>query len=167
MILLRLAPVLAAGAGLFALGACQMSGSNAMAGSACVLDSETIAIAAPRQVETRGVTACKGGNRVKLAGIVAPATGEPHGALATAVLAGLADGEVVTCQNKGSSGGMSLVSCQVRGRDLGREFVERGGALACSDADPTYRDAEKQAQSARRGLWALNWLPAAGSCRKS
>ena len=122
-----------------------------LTGPAAVIDGETLRVA---------------GARLRLAGIDAP---EPEqqcrragraldcGRIAAAQLADITAGATVVCRPSGPvRAGARLATCNADGYDLSYGMVYAGWAFA--DGSP-YRAAESEARSARRGIWAYDFVP--------
>ncbi len=78
------------------------------------------------------------------------------GAESRAVLAALVADQPVTCTIMDTDKyGRGLARCTIDGRDIGREMVSRGQAIAYGD----HVAAEEGARAARRGLWAGEFEP--------
>jgi endonuclease YncB( thermonuclease family) len=119
-------------------------------GRARVVDGDSIEIA---------------GHRIRLFGIDAPelhqacrtAAGAAYdcGAAARRALEGLIGGRAVTCTPVGQSHDRAVALCRANGRDLSEEQVRAGHALELRGfSRGRYSAAEREAQQARRGLWA-------------
>lgn len=101
-----------------------------------------------------------GGEEVRLVGIDAPegrqsctrnAVSWPCGEESRRTLARLVGGKPVSCRtNERDQHGRLLAVCSVDGRDLNREMVASGMALAYGN----YEREEASARSAKRGLWS-------------
>lgn len=112
-----------------------------------VLDGDTVALAS--------------GEKVRVIGINAPETHEPLGEDATRALAALVMNQplqIVTGPEKRDRYGRTLAYLDVAGRDAGLVLVRQG--LAAAVAFPPnstrlnqYLAVEREARSARRGLW--------------
>jgi len=108
-----------------------------------------------------GETLGLGDRIIRLSGIAAPARGEACGAegarrdcgaAAAAVLAGLVQGQNVTCRIEGYDAfRRGLGRCIAGGRDVNAAMVETGFALASVSV---LRPMEIAARDARHGLWA-------------
>ncbi|MCG8691124.1 MAG: thermonuclease family protein [Minwuiales bacterium] len=122
-----------------------------LTGPATVIDGETLQVA---------------GARLRLAGIDAP---EPEqrcrragraldcGQIAASQLADITAGATVVCRPAGPvRAGARLATCNSDGYDLSYGMVYAGWAFA--DGSP-YRSAESEARSARRGIWAYDFVP--------
>lgn len=76
------------------------------------------------------------------------------GELAREALTGLTRGAVTRCERRGTIPDFGLIAvCSANGRDLGRELVLGGWALAEARFEG-YRTEEAAARAALRGLWA-------------
>lgn len=137
---MKFGPVLPILAALVSLGAC--ASLDDPAGSAGVLygrqkgymDGDTLTIA---------------GARVRLHGIAAPERDAPGGAAATAYLAELVRGQVVTCALTGDeTHGRAVGTCSAGGKDLQAELVKAGLARACPRYTPRYLPLEPPAAQA-------------------
>jgi len=115
-----------------------------------------------------GETLGLGDRIIRLSGIAAPSRGEACGAdaarrdcgaAAAAVLAGLVQGQNITCRVEGHDAfSRGLGRCIAGGRDVNAAMVEAGFALASVSV---LRPLEVAARDARQGLWAdLGQLPA-------
>jgi endonuclease YncB( thermonuclease family) len=105
------------------------------------------------------------GRRIRLFGIDAPelhqecttADGRAYdcGAAARRALADLIAAAAVACTPTGTSHDRAVALCRASGRDLSEEQVRAGHALELRNfSRGRYRAAEREAQAARRGLWA-------------
>lgn len=94
--------------------------------------------------------------KVKLAGILAPETSQPHGRESREALAGLVFGRVVEVVDEGrEAAGTWSGRLFVDGSDVNRQMVATGNAWCDSAAnDPALTAAQAQAQVQRLGLWA-------------
>jgi endonuclease YncB( thermonuclease family) len=103
------------------------------------------------------------GVELRLEGLDAPelrqtcvaATGEVAcGRMARDTLAALLDDGAVTCRvGKRDRYGRGLAQCSAGGRDVNRELVRSGAAIASGD----YEAEEREARSQRRGVWATRF----------
>jgi endonuclease YncB( thermonuclease family) len=109
-----------------------------------------------------GETLALGDRIVRLAGMAAPARGEPCrgadgaafdcGAAATAALTRLVAGRAVSCRVVGRDGfGRGIGQCEAHGVDLAASLVGEGFAVATGGA---LRPREREARAGGRGLWA-------------
>ena len=105
------------------------------------------------------------GHRVRLFGIDAPESmqdcrdkrGRTYacGREARDALADTIGRQSVSCQPVGESYGRDVSMCTAGGRDLSEAMVRSGHALELRQySRGRYSDAEREARSARRGLWA-------------
>jgi endonuclease YncB( thermonuclease family) len=150
--MLRLIDWLVAAAllGGLVLGAVLIGGPERLAGRARVVDGDTIAL---------------DGRRIRLAGIDAPELdqtcgsperGYPCGEVARDALRRLVEAGELACRVSGRDRyGRDVAACEVGGADIGRTLVQRGLALAYG----RYLGEEREARSARRGLWADSFVP--------
>lgn len=88
-----------------------------IAGPATAIDGDTLSI---------------GRSAIRLAGIDAEEFYEPNGPRATAALAQLIAGRIVTCRPSGTSYHRTVAQCFVEGQDLGAALVAAGAALDCA-----------------------------------
>jgi endonuclease YncB( thermonuclease family) len=126
-------------------------------GTARVLDGGTLDIA---------------GERVRLLGMDAPEGKQlcqrggrewPCGEIAAAALAGLVAGQAVQCDVKGQDRySRALAVCRAGSKDIGRELVRRGLAVAYYPKrgvrGPSYDAEEADAEAAQRGLWGGSFI---------
>ena len=120
-----------------------------VAGTASVIDGDTIEVH---------------GQRIRLHGIDAPESrqlcrldGKPWqcGKDAANALADKIARRPVTCEDLGRDRYKRIIArCTVAGEDLGQWMVQLGLALACRRYSLDYVDEEVDAQAARRGIWA-------------
>lgn len=76
------------------------------------------------------------------------------GRMAREALAAMLDNGAVTCRvGKRDRYGRGLAQCSVAGRDINRELVRSGAAIAYGDYEPEEREARNQ----RRGVWATRF----------
>ncbi len=133
-------------------GGCRALATPALAdvaGVASVIDGDTLEIH---------------GQRIRLHGIDAPESrqlcrldGKPWqcGKDATNALAEKIARRPVTCEDLGRDRYKRIIGrCTVAGEDLGEWMVSEGLALAYRRYSRDYVDEEAEAQAARRGLWA-------------
>ena len=124
-----------------------------IAGTAKVVDGDTIKIR---------------GERIRLHGIDAPESrqicrldSKPWrcGEDATNALAGMIASRAVACQELDRDRyGRIVAKCAVAGEDLGEWLVLNGWAVAYVYFSYDYTRAEKRAKSARRGIWASEFV---------
>ena len=123
---------------------------EAFSGRARVVDGDSLELA---------------GHRVRLFGIDAPersqdcrdASGRNYacGREAQNALGAAIAGQNVTCTPVGESYSRDVAMCQAGGRDLSETMIRNGHALELRQhSRGRYSTAEREAQSARRGLWA-------------
>ncbi len=120
-----------------------------VAGTASVIDGDTIEVH---------------GQRIRLHGIDAPESrqlcrldGKPWqcGKDAANVLADKIERRLVTCEDLGRDRYARIIArCTIAGEDLGEWLVLQGLALAYRRYSLDYVDQEADAQAARRGIWA-------------
>lgn len=114
-----------------------------------------------------GDTLRVGATTVRLMGLDAPERGQTCrradgtvfdcGAAATDILAGLVHERHVTCRVHGADRyGRSLGVCKAGRRELNRELVAAGYAIARTELPPL-QVLEAEARAARRGLWATTF----------
>ena len=126
------------------------AGAETLSGKARVVDGDTLAIA---------------GERVRLRGIDAPETRQTCsrdgrrwtcGKAATKAMRRLVGRDPVRCEVRDRDRyGRAIATCFVRGRrDLQRELVRQGLALAYRRYSTHYVRDEDAARAARRGLWS-------------
>ncbi len=140
----------------------------------CVGEWHSRPIFAPRQIG--GVIAGRprvvdgdslevAGHRVRLFGIDAPESAQdcrdargrsyPCGQDARDALSDAIGRQSVSCKPVGESYGRDVSMCTAGGRDLSEAMVRAGHALELQQySRGRYADAEREARSARRGLWA-------------
>lgn len=105
-----------------------------------------------------------GNATVRLAGIEAPESqqscGPPNrrsrcGAAARAALARLVDGRAVTCTTSGTDAtGRPLAFCKRGNLDINAELVRQGHVFAETGLFASYASHEREARSAKAGVWA-------------
>lgn len=125
-----------------------------LTGPATVIDGETLQVA---------------GVRVRLAGIDAPEPAQRCrragrelncGQIAAAQLADITAGATVVCRPPPQqAAAIRLAKCEAGGYDLSFGMVYAGWALADPAAVSPYRTVEREARSARRGIWAYDFVP--------
>ncbi len=124
-----------------------------MAGTASVVDGDTLEIH---------------GQRIRLHGIDAPESRQlcrlddkpwPCGKDAANALADKIARRPVTCEDLGRDRYERIIGrCTVAGEDIGRWMVSQGLALAYRRYSLDYVDEEADAQAARRGIWASEFV---------
>ena len=136
-----------------------------VSGPACVTDGDTLVVNGKRQR-----TRCVGGTRVRLFGIDAPelkqrckhANGRDFlcGRAAASFLLEHVRGSTVECRgNSEDRYGRLIAVCFVGGKDLNAMMVAEGWALAYRDYSEKYVPQENVAREARRGIWAMRFVP--------
>ncbi len=118
------------------------------AGPATVIDGNTLEVA---------------GARLRLHGIDAPDLDQPCrlrgrtqscGVIARAALMDLTAGAELDCEMRGrDAAGRAHATCTADGYDVAEGMVYTGWALALDAAPARYHTVERQAETARRGLW--------------
>jgi len=106
---------------------------------------------------TDGDTIEAGGRDIRLQGIDAPESAQPHGSEARAALAGLVDNQRVRLEIQGTDRYDRLIAViHSEGRNVNRWMVKRGHAWEYDQysEDPALGRLERQARQADRGLWA-------------
>ena len=127
--------------------------ADGITGKARVIDGDTIDI---------------NGRRILFHGIDAPELGQtclgyrgefPCGEHARRMLAREADGQEVTCRERGQDrDGRILAVCHLDGLDLGAHMVRLGWALAYLEYSLDYVDSEKWAKGLITGLWRTRFV---------
>lgn len=93
--------------------------------------------------------------RVRLHGIDAPEHDQAGGTEAATVLGALVMGRELLCEPRGTSRKRVVARCMVEGRDVGESMARAGYALDWPRySNGRYAPAERQAETARAGLWA-------------
>lgn len=146
--LLAAAVMVSAGAAL-AVPAVSPAGAETVTGEARVIDGDTLQVA---------------GRRIRLHGIDAPETRQTCtrsgrrwacGKAATRAMRRLVGRNPVRCEVRDRDRyGRAVAACFAAGRDLQRELVRQGLALAYRRYSTRHVPDEDAARSARRGLWA-------------
>ncbi len=157
---------------LLALFAAFASGTPARAdiiGQACVIKGDTLMINGKRSFGK-----CRGGTLVRLFGVIAPDVDQtcdtPDGrkwqcgrAAAAMVLETVRDKPLICKGDTKNPQGELLAICQLNGAELNSELVRAGWVLAYPRHTVRYLLEEKEASSAKRGLWqaisgtSLDW----------
>ena len=112
-----------------------------------------------------------GRQRYRLYGIDAPGSDEACtdmagrrfacGSDAKAALAALIDGQKVSCEERDRDRDKSIIAiCYAGGYDLGGELVRQGHARAFTRHSRQYLSQEREARTAKRGMWAEGPSPA-------
>lgn len=145
---------------LFSLLALVPSSAQAdVEGLACVTDGNTMSIGGHRTSSR-----CQGGVAIRLFGIDAPDLAQTCqaanntewqcGRAAAGNLLELVKGQSVLCTgNSRDSAGRLVTLCQIGDRDIGREMVRRGWAMALGRESTMYELDEGDAHAATLGLW--------------
>ncbi len=139
-----------------------------LTGTACVIDGDSIVVGGKRNKSGW----CRGGVEVRISGIDAPewdqvcqdGKGEdwPCGRAAKEAVQGMTAGKTVTCQVITRDKYKRAVSvCLAAGKDVGRELVARGLALAYRRYSKRYVEVEAAAKAEKRGIWAGAFMPPA------
>ncbi len=136
-----------------------------VSGPACVTDGDTLVVNGKRQRMR-----CVGGTRVRLFGIDAPELKQKCkapggrdflcGRAAASCRLRHVSGRTVEC--KGTSVdryGRLIAICFVDGKDLNALMVGEGWALAYRDHSKKYVPQENVARKARKGIWAMQFVP--------
>ena len=134
-------------------------------GPACVTDGDTLVVNSKRQR-----TPCVGGTRVRLFGIDAPELKQkckaPGGgdflcgrAAAAFLLEPVRDRTVECRGNSEDRYGRLIATCFIDGENLNAMMVGEGWALAYRDYSNKYVPQENVAREARRGIWAMEFVP--------
>ena len=108
---------------------------------------------------------CRGGVEVRISGIDAPKWNQTRtdaagkewacGKAAKQAMARLVEGKIVVCQERArDSYKRSIAVCLAGGRDLGRELVASGLAVAYRRYSKRYVGEEDAARTAGLGMWA-------------
>jgi endonuclease YncB( thermonuclease family) len=136
------------------IGAPASSAQNQIIGKARTIDGDTIDVAGVR-VRLWGVDApeskqfCEAGNRRYACGTDA-----------TSALARLIGDQTLTCRERGRDRWQRVIAvCLAGGKDLGKEMVRIGWALAFIRYSSDYVTEEREAQRDRLGLWAGSFVP--------
>ncbi len=134
-------------------------------GPACVTDGDTLVVNSKRQR-----TRCVGGTHVRLFGIDAPelkqrckhASGRDFlcGRAAASFLLEHVRGSTVECKgNFVDRYGRLIATCFIDGKNLNSMIVSAGWALAYRDHSKKYVPQENVARKARKGIWAMRFVP--------
>ena len=105
-----------------------------------------------------------GSQAVRLSGIEAPAVGQVCAASkscaanAKAALQKLVGGKKITCEISGRQSAsegepVAIATCQVNGADIAGQLVRGGHVFAASGLFSSYASAEREARSAKTGIW--------------
>ncbi len=93
----------------------------------------------------------------RLWGVDAPELDQPWGVTAKSALISLIHRKRVKVEQRGTSYNRPVVRVVVRDKDVGLELLKMGLAWYCPEFAPDredYREAEKEARAAGRGLWS-------------
>ena len=103
-----------------------------------------------------GDTLTLDGSKIRIWGIDAPELKQKCGVVARDALQALVQGRVVTCVQKDRDRYQRVVaSCAVGGADLGEAMVRSGNTLDYRRySKGRYRQAERDAETRRAGIWA-------------
>ena len=122
--------------------------ADTIAGDAIVIDGRTLNVS---------------GQMIRLWGIDSPdldqtcTWGEktiPCGRLAQGALKDLIIGAAIRCERRQQlEASLSLAICFADSYDIGANLVHTGWALAIDPTNPVYRETERKARAAKRGLW--------------
>ncbi len=134
-------------------------------GPACVTDGDTLVVNGKHQR-----TRCVGGTRVRLFGIDAPefrqkcrhpsGVNSLCGRNAASFLLRHVSGRAVECRgNSKDKYGRLIATCFIGGKDLNAMMVGEGWALAYRDYSDKYVTQENTARKARKGIWAMRFVP--------
>lgn len=139
----------------------------AISGWACVVDGDGLSIGGKLTKKKR----CEGGIEVRLYGVDAfewdqtcqDEAGKDWrcGYKAKGAMIGLVRKKVTTCQHTGIFDRYKrpVVTCFAGGKDLGRELVAKGLAIAYRRYSDRYAGEEETAQAERRGAHAGTFIP--------
>ena len=123
---------------------------NAVAGRARVVDGDSLIVGMAR-IRLFGIDAPEGKQQCR----DAQRRSTPCGEEARRVLATAIGNRPVSCTPVGLSHDRSVAVCTVDGRDLSEAMVRSGHALELRQhSRGRYAAAEREARSAKRGLWA-------------
>lgn len=118
------------------------------AGTATVIDGNTVEVAGAR-LRLHGIDAPDLDQPCRLRGRT-----QPCGVIARAALMDLTAGAELECEARGQdAAGRALATCSADGYDVAEGMVYTGWALARAGAPPRYHEVQRQAETARRGLW--------------
>ena len=139
---------------LLALSFATPSAAERIAGTASVIDGDTIEVHGTRirlnamdALESRQSCTLPGGKEWRC------------GKEASFALADHIGRAPVSCEVSGRDRyGRSIATCALRGEDLGGRMVENGWAVAYRRYGLQYVPAEERARAARRGIWASRFV---------
>jgi len=139
------------------------------AGSVALLLSAAAFAAAAEDISGRGRVVDSntieiGGRRVRLIGVDAPDLAQtcptrkgeyyPCGQVAAQTLAALVKDGSLSCKgDRTDAAGRLVARCDIRGFDVGEQYVLTGRAFADPETGERYRRAEAKAESMREGMW--------------
>ncbi len=124
-----------------------------VAGTASVIDGDTIEVRGQR-IRLHGIDAPESRPVCRLDGKPWQCGNDPANALADKIAR-----RPVTCEDLGRDRYKRMVArCTVAGEDLGQWMVARGWAVAYYQFSYEYSRAEHRAESARRGIWASEFV---------
>ena len=122
--------------------------AETIAGDAIVVDGRTLMVS---------------GQMVRLWGLDAPDLDQtctwggkliPCGRLAQGALMDLIIGAVIRCERRRQSeSSLNIAVCFADSYDIGANLIHTGWALARHPTSPVYRETERKARAAKRGLW--------------
>ncbi len=134
-----------------------MHADASITGKACVIDGDSLAVGGRLNNEQW----CRSGVQVRISGIDAPewnqtcTDGWACGKAAKKAMARLVERKIVVCQERArDSYKRSIAVCLAGGRDLGRELVASGLAVAYRRYSKRYVGEEDAARTAGLGMWA-------------
>ncbi|MGH6720194.1 MAG: thermonuclease family protein [Alphaproteobacteria bacterium] len=140
-------------AAVFVLVPCVARADDGIAGQAWAASGDTLVIG-QTIVRLRGVDAAES-DQTCARGTVA----WPCGADATAELARMIAGRVVTCRDPETLSAQTIAAhCAADGVDLARHMAGAGFAFAEPTADPAYAAAEAAAADAGLGMWSGTFM---------
>jgi endonuclease YncB( thermonuclease family) len=160
----------AAGVAVLVAGAIWLASAGGMAGLGKLAAIDRLPLVGAGRT-LHGSAYAEGGDRlrvadtvVRLSGIEAPEAGQlcsragrswRCGASAEAALARLVNGRRASCSLSGSDdAGRPLGRCTVRRKDVGAELVRHGHVFAEGGILPRYGSEEREARTAKAGLWS-------------
>ncbi|HJP53468.1 MAG: thermonuclease family protein [Rhodospirillales bacterium] len=138
-----------------------MHADASITGKACVVDGDSLAAGGRLNNEQW----CRGGVQARLSGIDAPEWNQTctdaggkewaRGKAAKKAMARMVEGKIVVCQERArDSYKRSVAVCLAGGRDLDRELVAAGLAVAYRRYTTMYVGEEDAARTAGLGMWA-------------
>jgi len=147
--------------GLFFMSsAITTAAETVITGRACAIDGDSLIIGG-EMVKGR----CRGGDiEIRVQGIDAPEWNQTCGAAgaewacgeaATAAVRAMIDGQVVACRPEGRDKfKRALATCEAGGKNIARQLVLDGLAMAYRKYSNLYVGEEALAKAARRGIWS-------------